>query len=96
MSDRMKKELIIWLQCFVVSTIAAIVSYDVFEFRCRVGQVVDSGADFTAGEANINAYEMLGRMWNDYFGWYLGVFFALTLIKFSLLFLFERFQKKIK
>ncbi len=91
MRDRIKNELIIWLQYFFIFFVTCFIASFIREESRHSGVLISSDI-----EVNINIGEMLKDLWREYFYWYLIAFIALSLVRFSLILLFTRSKKNMK
>lgn len=94
MSNKLKKELIIWLQYFFIFFIAIFVASLIREHNRAL--LISNSEVVNDIDVNINFNSLIQTLWNEYFYWYVVAFIALSLIRFALLSLFNQFQKKIK
>jgi len=78
MKDLLKRELITWLQYFLITCVAAVVGHYAWDSsQALYPHYLGTGS---GGDA-INIREMVMQMWRDYFRWILGTFIALSAIR---------------
>lgn len=82
MKDLLKRELITWLQYFLITCIAAVVGHYAWD-SSEAYLVTGSAGNAVAGSGGneINIWQMVLHMWRDYFRWILGTFLALSAIR---------------
>jgi hypothetical protein len=83
--EKVVRELLVWLQYFVISSLAAVWAYDSYITK-RYGPPTE-GVD-------VNLMGLLRVMWSMYLVPWLGAFFSLCAVRFLLLFLSSRIRRK--
>lgn len=94
MSDfqKVKHELLMFLQYLLISFVATSVAYSRFESA----HLLDSGLDPAArlDGSDINIKQMVLSMWNGYYRWWFFVFIGLSVIKVLLVLTSSRITRK--
>jgi hypothetical protein len=90
--QKVRHELLMFLQYLLISFIATSVAYSRFESA----QLFDSGLDRAArlDGSNINIKQMVLSMWNGYYRWWFVVFIGLSAIRVLLVFTSSRISRK--
>ena len=90
--QKVRHELLMFLQYLLISFIATSVAYSRFESA----QPFDSGLDQAArlDGSNINIKQMVLSMWNGYYRWWFLVFIGLSAIRVLLVFTSSRISRK--
>jgi hypothetical protein len=93
MNEKIKRELTIWGQYFLISFISTSIAYSLFESSMRLGPDIDQTGS-SNGSIEINVREMVLSMWNGYYRWWLFAFIGLSTVRFLILFLSNRNKEK--
>ena len=80
MKDLLKRELVTWLQYFLITCVAAVVGHYAWD-----SSQADLGTG--TGESQINIWGMVVHMWHDYFLWILGTFIVVGALRLLLVLL---------
>ena len=96
MSEKLKTEIIIWLQYFLIFFLACSIASIVREHNRAVSIAETNGVINDDVIIHVNVSNIIQELWIEYFQWYLVGFVLLSLIRFLLLFIFKGFKRKIK
>ena len=81
-----KRELIIWLQYFIIAFIAAAMAENASTTRLLGGEGGNNPGNFDS----INFWEMILSMWHTYYRRWLLIFLTLSAVRFLVLFILNR------
>ncbi len=77
MKDLLKRELVIWVQYFLITCVAAAMGHHAWESSQAP---LSTG---TAGELEaVNVQGIIFQLWRDYYRWILGAFIVLSAVRF--------------
>lgn len=86
--ERVKREVIIWVQLFLVAFVLAVVVHAVYE-SVKSSRSVDSGFEGNADVA-VNFRGMLWALWDEHYSWCFAIFAVLCAVRLITLFVHMR------
>jgi hypothetical protein len=94
MNKKIRQELIIWVQYFLIAFIATSIAYSKFESTLALSDT--EGLNTPNYDVSINIKEMIYSMWYSYYRWWLVAFIVLSLFRFFTTYIINRFRSAPK